>query len=337
MPTTPAQLQEEDEGESDVEDQDDGEGPTVSLHKEVKDLSAKLNQVLGAVAKLTKQVNAPSILQEAAGADSAPGSVSGDSLSSDTTVPVYSGDRLALCVGEADRNLENDPNLRHLSHQWNQVFEQAFRSGSKTVKLTDRHDANVLSCVARAILLLQSRAKLSAEERDYVEETIEIILAEFEELQVRIQFREDPDVAKKISDSLKATAAIRRTRVGHIAGIPAASSDLTSLVCRVQEKLAEEAIRSIHNKSSVKATKPDQEVDFVAERKKLAQEANDQKREANRLRQLCAKHKIDTSTRKQKEAEEREQRAPKDKSTKKSTAASTAQPAADDTAAGTDA
>ena len=41
VPTTPAQLQEEDEGESDVEDQDDGEGPTVSLHKEVKDLSAR--------------------------------------------------------------------------------------------------------------------------------------------------------------------------------------------------------------------------------------------------------------------------------------------------------
>ena len=45
VPTTPAQLQEEDEGESDVEDQDDGEGPTVSLHKEVKDLSAKLNHL----------------------------------------------------------------------------------------------------------------------------------------------------------------------------------------------------------------------------------------------------------------------------------------------------
>ncbi len=49
------------------------------------------------------------------------------------------------------------------------------------MKPTDRHDDNVLSCVARAILLLQSRAKLSAEERDYIEETIEIILAEFEE------------------------------------------------------------------------------------------------------------------------------------------------------------
>ncbi len=46
---------------------------------------------------------------------------------------------------------------------------------------------------------------------------------------------------------------------------------------------------------------------------------------------------IDTSTRKQREAQERELRASKDKSAKKSTAASTAQPAADDTAAGADA
>ncbi len=75
------------------------------------------------MAKLTKQVNAPSILQEAAGAQSAPGSVSGDSISSESAVPVYSGERLALCVGEADINLEHDPHFRHLSHQWNQAFE----------------------------------------------------------------------------------------------------------------------------------------------------------------------------------------------------------------------
>jgi hypothetical protein len=123
----------------------------------------------------------------------------------------------------------------------------------------------------------------------------------------------------------------------HIAGIPAASSDLTSLVCRVQEKLAEESIRSIHTKSSAKATKTDQEADFAVDRKKLPQETNDHKREANRLRQLCAKHKIDTATRKQKDEQQREQPASKDKSAKKSTAASTVHPAADDTAAGADA
>jgi hypothetical protein len=82
VPATPEHHQEvdfEEEGEeADVEDQHNAKASTVSLQHEVRDLSTKLNQVLGAVAILTKQVNTPSILQEAAGAQSAPGSVSGD-------------------------------------------------------------------------------------------------------------------------------------------------------------------------------------------------------------------------------------------------------------------
>jgi hypothetical protein len=70
-PATPAQYQEvdfEEEGEeSDAEDQQNEKASTVSLQQEVRDLSTKLNQVLGVVATLTKQVNTPSILQEAAG------------------------------------------------------------------------------------------------------------------------------------------------------------------------------------------------------------------------------------------------------------------------------
>jgi hypothetical protein len=84
----------------------DQEDENDSLQKEVKDVSVKLNQVISAVAKLTQQTNVPGILQEAAGVQSAPGSVSGDSISSESAVPVYSGDRLALCVGEADMNLK---------------------------------------------------------------------------------------------------------------------------------------------------------------------------------------------------------------------------------------
>jgi hypothetical protein len=42
----------------------DDQVSTVSLQKEVKDLSAKLNQVLGAVENFTKQTSAPEILQE---------------------------------------------------------------------------------------------------------------------------------------------------------------------------------------------------------------------------------------------------------------------------------
>jgi hypothetical protein len=109
MPATPEQHQEvdfEEEGEeADTEDQQNEKASSVSFQQEVRDLSAKLNQVLGAVATLTKQVNTPSILQEAAGAQSTPGSVSGDSISSESAVvPVYSGESLALCVGEADIN-----------------------------------------------------------------------------------------------------------------------------------------------------------------------------------------------------------------------------------------
>jgi hypothetical protein len=58
-----------------VEDQEDEQD---SLKKEVKDFS-KLNQVLGVVAKLTKQTSDPDILQETDCVQSAPVIVSGDS------------------------------------------------------------------------------------------------------------------------------------------------------------------------------------------------------------------------------------------------------------------
>jgi hypothetical protein len=54
----------EEGGEEEEEEHQQDEQGSGSLQKEVKDLSAKLNQVLGAVAKLTKQVNAPSILRK---------------------------------------------------------------------------------------------------------------------------------------------------------------------------------------------------------------------------------------------------------------------------------
>ena len=57
-----------------------------------------------------------------------------------------------------------------------------------------------------------------------------------------------------------------------------------------------------------------------------------------RLKQLCAKNQIDTSTRKQKEERKGDQRVSKGgRSDKKSTAASSASPVADDAVAGADA
>ena len=164
-PATPEHQESGEEGEeSEVEDQQDS---TVFLQKRVDNLDAKINKVLADLGKLTKETSTPGILQEAAGAQSAPGSVSGESISSESALPVYSGDRLALVVGDADLNLEHDPNFRHLSNQWNQAFEKVFREGSKSVKPSDRHKANLLSSVSRTILLLQSwtASKLSPRSR----------------------------------------------------------------------------------------------------------------------------------------------------------------------------
>jgi hypothetical protein len=83
---------------------------------------------------------------------------------------------------------------------------------------------------------------------------------------------------------LKSTAANRMSRVGHIFGIPAASSELTSLVSRVQEKFTEVDIRSIHSNSTVNATKTDQGEDFAVEHKQMKQDHHDTKRELDRLK-----------------------------------------------------
>ncbi len=77
---------EEESGGSDVGDQEDEQD---SLKKEVKDLSVKLNHVISAVPKLTQQTSVPGILQKAAGAQSAPDSVSGDSISSESVARVF--------------------------------------------------------------------------------------------------------------------------------------------------------------------------------------------------------------------------------------------------------
>ncbi len=118
----------DEEGEKTEEkDQQDDQVSVVSLQKEVKDLSANLNQVLGAVAKLTKQTSAPGILKESADAQSAPDRASGDSISSESAVPVYSGDRLALFVKcfRCSKSLMNP--IRQSERE--ATVEIAFRSG----------------------------------------------------------------------------------------------------------------------------------------------------------------------------------------------------------------
>ena len=81
---TPQHQESGEEGEeSEVEDQQDS---TVFLQKRVDNLDAKINKVLAVLGTLTKD----SSLQEAAVAQSTPVSVSGESNSVESALPVYS-------------------------------------------------------------------------------------------------------------------------------------------------------------------------------------------------------------------------------------------------------
>jgi hypothetical protein len=55
---------------------------------------------------LTTQTSAPDIFQEEAGAQSAPDRVSGDSNSSESVVPVYSGEGISRSIPIKDMFLE---------------------------------------------------------------------------------------------------------------------------------------------------------------------------------------------------------------------------------------
>ena len=76
-------------------------------------MSTKLNQLFGVVERLTRKTSVPDIFQEEVGASSVVDNVSGDSNSSESVVPVYSDDHLALYTGETVINLEHDPQFRH--------------------------------------------------------------------------------------------------------------------------------------------------------------------------------------------------------------------------------
>jgi len=82
---TPQHQESGEEGEeSEVEDQQDS---TVFLQKRVDNLDTKINKVLTVLGTLTKDSSASGILQEAAGVQSTPGSVSCESISAESVLP----------------------------------------------------------------------------------------------------------------------------------------------------------------------------------------------------------------------------------------------------------
>jgi hypothetical protein len=97
--------------------------------------------------------------------------------------------------------------------------------------------------------------------------------------------------------------------LGSIQGIPSASPELTGLITRFHEKIAEESFRSIF-KGGTKTSKASETDDYEVERKDFNVRIQGLEQERNRLEKMCLDRNIDIRTRKQKTTDkEREQAA----------------------------
>lgn len=103
-------------------------------------------------------------------------------------------------------------------------------------------DANVLSCISRLLLHFHPRIH-DSNEREVVDEAVEFALGVFADIQARLQF--PIDIVAKVVHSVKTQRHLVTAGTDAIHDIPAALTKLTSLMSRIQEKCAEEAIRAI--------------------------------------------------------------------------------------------
>ena len=81
---------------------------------------------------------------------------------------------LAVVVGDATRHSTHCTRTRHLSANW------IHQINNKNLLSSDPHDTNVLSCISR--LLLYFYPRINTDEREHVDETVELILGVFAEI-----------------------------------------------------------------------------------------------------------------------------------------------------------
>jgi hypothetical protein len=137
-----------------------------------------------------------------------------------------------------------------------------------------------------------------ANDRDCLDEAIQLVLDFFADIQTRLQYPSSPEIASKISKCVRATRHLQNAGLGSIQGIPSASPELTGLITRFHEKIAEESFRSIF-KGGAKTSKVSETDDYDVERKVFKVEIQALKDERNRLEKLCLDRHIDTRSRKQ--------------------------------------
>ena len=199
---------------------------------------------------------------------------------------------LVAVVGDPTRHAAHCTSTSHLSANWIQQIN------NKNLLPSDPRDANVLSCIYR--LLLYFYPRINGDEREHVDETVELILGVFAEIQARLEFQ--PDIAVQVIESVKTHRHLLTVGTGSIKGIPSALNELAALISRVQEKFTEEAIRTIQKAGQKVAKNAEHDVESEIERKHFKTQLNDMKCENERLLLICQYKGVDTRTKRQKDA-----------------------------------
>jgi hypothetical protein len=239
-------------------------------------------------------------------------------------MPFYNEDslnRLAAVVGNASVDSHHDPQSRHTSPAWKANVGKY----DNILSERDRIHINTYSCIARLLLHFYERVQ-DTNERDCLDEDIQLVLDFFADIQTRLQYPSSPEIVSKISQCVRATRHLQQAGLGSFQGIPSASPELTGLITRFHEKIAEESFRSIF-KGGAKTSKASETDDYDVERKAFKVEIQAFKDERNRLEKLCLDRHIDPRSRKQKDLDkDREQAAddlPRNSSRQRDTTRST--------------
>jgi hypothetical protein len=298
------------EAGDDNQDAEDNHAEDYDVSEDQDPPATDMASIQKQLAKLQKQFEREQLRQStkpSASHDRAAAGPASTTSSSIEDMPFYHEDslnRLAAVVGNASVDSQHDPQSRHTSPAWKANAGKY----DNILSERDRIHINSYSCIARLLLHFYERVQ-DVNERDCLDEAIQLVLDFFADIQTRLQYPSSPDIASKISQCVRATRHLQQAGLGSIQGIPSASPELTGLITRFHEKIAEESFRSIF-KGGAKTSKASETDDYEVERKAFNVRIQGLEQERNRLEKMCLDRNIDIRTRKQRTADkEREQAA----------------------------
>ena len=144
------------------------------------------------------------------------GNVSITSSTGGETLPFYTDEnlnRLAAVVGNASEEDQHDPKSRHTSPDW----KHNMITHAKSLQLSDNHHVNTYSCITLLLLHFYTHIR-DTNDRDDVDETIELVLDCFSDIQTRLQY--PSDITVKVVVCVRTVKHMRNTDLGSIHGIP---------------------------------------------------------------------------------------------------------------------